>query len=373
MIQSISISNYKCFAEEHNFRCGKINLYTGLNGRGKSSVLQILLLLSQSLRKSSDCSHLYLHGDYINLGMFEDVKNSYAPSSQKISIKLLFDNGQHIKLLCEEDENNPYRLLITNNTEVKNLLLQVQSATIEKLIREIHFVSADRLGPQLFVEKVELPNFIEVGKRGEYAFEVLSQSEKLNLQVLSEMYRGRDTSSLLQQTCEWMSYILDGARVEMRGKDSNNATLSMLVNNRADSYMYKPVNVGFGYSYILPLIISGLIAKPGQILIAENPEAHLHPRAQSRMAEFYCRLASAGVQVFIESHSEHVLNGIRLACVNSNIPLSNTDVSISFFDEDFSIKQLSILPTGKMDKWPIGFFDQKEQDIAELFRLSIHN
>jgi len=169
-------------------------------------------------------------------------------------------------------------------------------------ISKIHFVCADRLGPVKYVEKINLPNFTHVGQRGEYAINILANS--INLDNVNELlYRGNDANSIIQQTMEWMSYILEGAKIDIRGKEKESSILYMLLNNKQNSYSYNPVNVGFGYSYILPLIITGLIAKPGEIVMIENPEAHLHPRAQSRIAEFFSLVASCGVQVFIESHS----------------------------------------------------------------------
>lgn len=224
------------------------------------------------------------------------------------------------------------------------------------------------------MEKIDLPRFVHVGRRGEYSFEILAQSksDRLDLTPNKELYRGEDANSLLQQTIEWMSYILDGAKIELKGTDSDSAVLTMLINNRnEDTRLYKPVNIGFGYSYILPLIVAGLIAKPGEIIIVENPEAHLHPRAQSRIAEFYSRIAASGVQVFIETHSEHILNGIRLSCVKPEIKLSNEEASIFFFDDDFSVKTLSITEKGKLNNWPTGFFDQQELDLAEMYSITL--
>jgi predicted ATPase len=144
----------------------------------------------------------------------------------------------------------------------------------------------------------------------------------------------------------------------------------MLLNNTKNSYAYKPVNVGFGYSYILPLIVTGLIAKPGEFIIVENPEAHLHPRAQSKIAEFFSSVASCGVQVFIESHSEHILNGLRVSSLKPEISIKHSDIVIHYFNENFDSEKLIIDNKGKIENWPSGFFDQEENDLAAIFRYS---
>lgn len=372
MVKQLEIENYKCFKESHTFECGGLNLFTGINGRGKSSALQILLLLSQSVIKSGSLCHLHLQGAHVNLGLYSDIKNSFSPRSKNIKIGISLSDTPNFEILCNEDETSDYRAHVLNAEEFMRVLDENgKTQHFFEMLAHVHFVSADRLGPQMFMEKVDLPEFINVGKRGEYTWEILAQSQKKNLVVNDAMYIGEDSKSLLHQTVAWMSFILDGARITIKGDESESSVLSLLINNREDGNMYKPVNIGFGYSYMLPLIVSGLLAKPGEVLIVENPEAHLHPRAQSRMAEFYAKLAASGVQVFIESHSEHILNGVRLACVGKDIDINPKDASIFFFGDDFFVKKLAITNNGKMESWPEGFFDQKERDIAKLMQMTL--
>ena len=87
--------------------------------------------------------------------------------------------------------------------------------------------------------------------------------------------------------------------------------------HKVASSEYRPTNVGFGITYALPIVVSALSARPGSLLIVENPEAHLHPRGQVKMGELLCQASEAGIQVLIETHSDHVLNGIRLAVRDS--------------------------------------------------------
>ena len=237
------------------------------------------------------------------------------------------------------------------------------------LIKKIHFVSADRLGPVKYVDKTNLPEFLHVGPRGEHTINILANS--INLENVTDiLYRGNDAKSIIQQTIEWLDYILEGARIEIRGKDKDSSVLYMLLNNEKNSYNYKPTNVGFGYSYILPLIVTGLIAKPDETIIVENPEAHLHPRAQSKISEFFARVASCGVQVFIESHSEHILNGLRVSALDPQISIKHDELVIHYFNEVFQSEKLTMDAQGKIPNWPSGFFDQQEIDLSNIFKFS---
>jgi predicted ATPase len=363
MIEKLTLRNFKCFQAEKTFNFSKLNLLTGINGRGKSSVLQSVLVLAQSAWQTPDINKLIINGELISLGNFDDIKNSETKKGESIYLKFKLSNfDDELVLEYIEDPKEPL-LAIKKGSLLKNETIIKFSDVISK----IHFIGADRLGPVKYKEKINLPKFLHVGQRGEYAINILANSMNLD-NVNDLLYRGKDAKSLIQQTMEWLSYILEGAKIDIGGKDAESSILYMLINNKQNSYAYKPVNVGFGYSYILPLIITGLIAKPGEIIMIENPEAHLHPRAQSRISEFFAIVASTGIQVFIESHSEHILNSFRVCVLKSDIPLQNNEFVIHYFNENFESEELSIDEKGKIENWPSGFFDQEEIDLANIFK-----
>lgn len=364
MIKNLQLQNFKCFQQATSFELSKINLLTGVNGRGKSSLLQSLLILSQSARKNANMKKLKINGEYIELGNFDDIKNSETPKSEKITFGFKIEPHTEITLQYTEDTKD--------NLSAKSAKIEIPNGNKSdfiQLIKNIHFVSADRLGPLKYVDKLSLPEFIHVGTRGEYTINILANSINLH-NVNDVLYRGNDAASIIQQTTEWLAYILDGAKIDIKGLDKESSVLSMLLNNKNNSYSYKPINMGFGYSYILPLIVTGLIAKKGEIVIIENPEAHLHPKAQSRITDFFARVASCGVQVFIESHSEHILNGLRVCALNPEIEINTKDISIHYFNESFNSEKLEMDEKAKILNWPLGFFDQQENDLAEIFKYS---
>jgi len=104
-------------------------------------------------------------------------------------------------------------------------------------------------------------------------------------------------------------------------------------------------------------------------LLIENPEMHLHPAGQAQMGRFLAEVAVAGVQVVIESHSDHILNGIRRAVRDDMI--SHRDIALHFFRQrDSSLpSQKSQVESPRLDcrdnvdYWPEGFFDQFDRDM----------
>lgn len=225
------------------------------------------------------------------------------------------------------------------------------NGTIIFNLNKIHYISADRLGPQDFYFKSTLPKFPNVGLRGELTGNLLYR--KKDQLVNDKLCLGEDAKTLIIQTQEWLNKIFDGAKVEISGTQTN--ILELMFNASLSKDRFRPANIGFGYHCILPIIVSGLIAQEGEILIVENPEAHLHPKAQSELAKFLAKVSSCGVQVLIESHSDHILNGLRIAVLDEI--LSHEDLSILYFSQKIgeSVVQIPVHSDGKIEEWPEGF------------------
>jgi predicted ATPase len=130
----------------------------------------------------------------------------------------------------------------------------------------------------------------------------------------------------------------------------------------------RPANVGYGFTYVFPILIALLTAKEGQLLIIDSPEAHLHPSAQSQMGRMLGIFAATGVQIIVETHSDHLLNGARLAVKSGN--LSPSELVIHFFtgitEKGHGVVSPSIDKNGQLSDWPEGFFDQSEKDLTQL-------
>jgi predicted ATPase len=243
--------------------------------------------------------------------------------------------------------------------------------------QNLHYVSADRKGPVRFVERTEIPEFFNVGSDGSNTINTISAYKE---KVSREMnVRADDDTDYDLQTIvtHWLNEIMHGGSVRVEGnarrdensKNKKSAILKLDFDVKNDGNMYSSYNVGFGYSYVLSIIVTALIAKKNDIVIIENPEAHLHPEAQTRLTFLLSKLGARGVQVFIETHSEHVINGFRLSTLKSEYELTNEDVRIFFFDHDFKKIDLILEKTGRIPNWPNRFFDQYQTELAEIIRL----
>lgn len=147
-------------------------------------------------------------------------------------------------------------------------------------------------------------------------------------------------------------------------------------------HAFNPQSVGFGISYILPVLVALLTSIPEDIVIIENPEAHLHPRGQAEMGNLIARAAAYGVQVFVETHSDHVINGVRVA-VKKGI-VKPDDVNIAFFERKrheivsddgvkgqeyyADVRNIKIDANGSLSEYPEDFMDEWSNQLMRLMR-----
>lgn len=421
MIKNLIIDNFKLYKENVKIPLSKLNLFTGINGKGKSSALQVFLLLSQSAQTNRATNKIYLNGENVKLGSFDDVKNKDISFSEKIHFGFEFEDFE-IDYFLFNDHSDGSEVFIdsisakcdTNSIDLKrngewyevyidqdtvaygNAMLYplfdlfLSESSIEQYFQNtkiyeilhginligIHYVSADRIGPKNYYENKSLNHFVSVGALGENTVNILHH--KANEEVHPIILNGycsifgenfEELSTTIEDnTNYWIDKIFQGAKIQVeaiKGED----LLKLRINSDGKSKYFKPTNVGYGFSYSLPIIVAGLIARPGEILIVENPEAHLHPYAQSILAKFLSLVSKSGVQVLIETHSEHILNGFRVAVKDKIV--EDNDTSVLYFDNNSEdiFQKIDIDDNGGVNFWPKDFFDQATKDLNYLLGI----
>jgi predicted ATPase len=368
MLTELTLQNFKCF-ENESFPLRALTMLTGLNSTGKSTVLQAMLLLRQSHEdRILENTGLTLDGPLVQLGTARDVLFEGA-KEESIEFGVRWDDGMQATFVFGYDQATD--VLTFLNSDIKGMF------TAQSLFTDrFHYLEAERIGPRSAFEmsEFEVHRHRQLGTSGEYTahFMALFGSE-LNVSPAMR-HPNANSPSLRDQVEAWMSEISPGLRLHFnahRTMDLVNLGVSFTAVGIVSTNEYRSANVGFGITYTLPIVVSLLSSNKGDLVFLENPEAHLHPRAQSKIGELITRACSSGVQVIFETHSDHVLNGVRIA-VKAGV-LNANDATVLFFDKDkvgdrlkTQVSTLLIDSDGRIANWPVGFFDEFEKSIERL-------
>lgn len=365
MIDSLLLKNFKCFQSLH-LPLGGLTLLTGLNGMGKSSIQQALLLLRQSwLQGLLGKGKLALNGDLLRLGTAADVLNSDADddvislgvssSGRELLLSFGYDAAADV-LELRADQSPP------TASELGGVSLFSDG---------FQYLNAERLGPRTSFPTSEhgVRNLRQLGNQGEYASHFLAHFGSEPVRHRALLHPNALTTTLAGQVEAWMGEISPGTRLKLTPHPAMDVVqLQYQFDAESDvSAPYRPTNVGFGLTYTLPILVATLAALPGSLLLLENPEAHLHPRGQFKMGELLARAAAAGLQVIVETHSDHVLNGLRLAVHDGLV--SEKAIALRYFSRRGGTQRVdspTIDADGRVDHWPEGFFDEWDAALDRL-------
>jgi predicted ATPase len=369
MISRLKIRNFKCFAEL-DLELRPLTVLTGINGAGKSTVLQAMILARQAAA-SEGSAVLQLNGPYeLALGEAHDVLYPDAdPPIIEISLEI---SGEWYRFQFDVPYDRALNLPVLDRPEEMPSALTAKGTAF-------CYLNAERLGPRdqldVTAEEVEL---VGVGVRGEYTAQALAIRETATVRpaLLHPMTSDHGVTTLRTQVENWASTIIRPIRIIAQWPPGITASLirfqepELIEQQLLASEQIRPSNMGFGFSYALPIIVAGLLVQEGGILIVENPEAHLHPAGQSRLGQFLARVAGSGAQVIVETHSEHVVNGIRLGAVEEQV-ISPEEVIVHFFGAGAgrTPTAIELSSRGALSTWPKGFFDQTEEDLGRIARV----
>ncbi|MGK9470893.1 AAA family ATPase [Pantoea agglomerans] len=371
MIKKIKLQYFKCF-KDIKIELNKLTLLSGENASGKSSFIQSILTLHQTMGENEWSTKLLLNGKNVNLGTVSDVVDKInGRNNLSISVENEIDSfswwfsGERSNLSMEiksvefngRSLEKPEKLQFLSPTDFSgNMLIQT--------IKAATYIKAERSGPRdLYPLKDDGDN--EIGSAGENSISVLYNFKDNIVDESIELKNQPPT--LFHQVQERMRIFFPGFEFKLDPLEKINF-VTLGIRTAEDTDFHRPVNVGFGITQVLPIVISCLSAKKNDLIIIENPEVHLHPKGQTQMGEFLAEVANSGVQIIIESHSDHILNGIRKA-VKQKI-IDHEDTAFYFFNKRSCHESQVISPqidkNGIIDHWPNGFFDQFDKDISYL-------
>ena len=328
MIQQVNLNGFKSF-DDTSIELKKLTLLTGLNSSGKSSVIQAIEMAETYRRTGGRSFLLNKHG-----GKKELINESY----NGFKIDVISDN--YSVHLDTDEGQNVIQGEVTDN---------------------IFYLEAGRIGGANSIEIYSQDS--EIGPRGENVIKCIdSHWDGLLPEFIHHPESGGDT--LLLNLKAWLNMISPKVKFDYKVNELSD-----------DSYStyngFRTSNVGFVLIYTLRVIAMLLRASllPDSVVLLENPEAHLHPRGQTEMGKLIACAVKAGVQVIVETHSDHLFDGIRIfAKEDGHFAHDFIGYWFDLDDDNFTQwENIQVNDAGQLSKEaPQGFCDQFEINAMKL-------
>ncbi len=374
MITSLELQNFK------SFKLGQIDLrpltlLVGLNGMGKSSLIQSLLLLRQSfLTGDLQAGRLALDGDLVSVGsasdiLFEDADDDYVRFALEFSGR---DSDHRISFswLCDTESGE---VAVSHWAEGPGRGIdEAVAGELSLFSSNFCYVQAERIGPRKITDlSAARARAGDIGTRGEFVNHVLlAHGDKVLDEGDPRLHPIAASRRLIDQVNAWLHEISPGSYIDIEAiKSADSAVAGFKFDRQGDvqTRTFRATNVGFGLTYSLPVIVGLLLGRPGGILLIENPEAHVHPRGQTMLGRLASRACRLGMQILAETHSDHFMDGVRIEVRIGNVaPDMCGFVYFTRSDGMTQTQQPVLEPDGRLSFWPDGFFDQKEQNLATI-------
>jgi len=364
-ITKITVSGFKSLRDQSSIEVRPLTILAGANSSGKSSIMQPLLLMKQTLEAPYDPGPVLLNGSNIKFTSTEQFLSRLGESkyAEKFEVKIELDHNKSVTdILGLVKPKRELQLLKTNyrwnDSEVSFWSNMTQNDVEEQLgnitdmfwalrgdsqgvrlvfkgkkVRQRCFytVQLDSLEASSKVEVIpaissglfanKLTELIHVpGVRGDF-------ERAYNFTpVVGPVFQGRFDDYFASVIYAWQenndnlfnsledSLIALGLTSNIAAKRINDVQLELQVGRTLQSNSDDTVSVaevGFGVSQVLPVLVALLVAEPGQLVYIEQPELHLHPRAQVALAQVLADAANLGVRVVVETHSALLINGVQ--------------------------------------------------------------
>ena len=408
MITELRAQNFKSWEDTGTLQFAPLTGFFGANSSGKTSILQVLLMLKQTVEQPSDWNEPLYFGDegsLVNLGNFDaviynhkrdlslDISVSWKSSTvadinkyiRSHSLKFL----SHIETLPpnQDDRTSSEEISFSTNiarASVNNFYYQTDLYRLTAEQPYLFRCYGPRGGQTPIVEfssrfKEEFENLFsqilylgplrEYPRRrypwgGDHPIDIGQYGEKTTAALLSGRIRRLPTD---EQIPKWLQKLELIDSYDVRPLSDTGGDYELLVKQHKGGPQVPLTDVGFGVSQVLPVLILCYYAPEGSILILEQPEAHLHPKVQSELADVLIDVVkNRKVQIILESHSAHLLHRLQRRIAEEQ--MSATDTAFYFCqinDGTSEIERLKVDEYGNILNWPQNFFGDDLGDLVE--------
>lgn len=419
MITHIRMKNFKSWQDSGEVKLAPLTGFFGTNSSGKSSLLQMLLLLKQTADRANIEEAIYFgdENSLINLGNYQEVihdhvsedtlffefgyqfNNPFAIRIQLLDsdvrgnftkfqvdsltfeVKISFnDNVASVQECCyyvksgtEEHEvrrhspgivyGEPYWSGLTDNP-----IIQL-TAEFKKLFTQVYYLGPIRSHPQRQYHW-EGSHPIDLGRWGDKTIDALL-SARVDRKTIPH---DEGEVSIEKRISDWLremnlAHTFWLERIEQQGGKDYDVRIQLNENGPKIAL----ADMGYGLSHFLPVLVLCYYAPEGSTLILEQPGIHLHPMVQSQLADLLIEVVNERkLQILVESHSEHLLTRLQLRIAEQEIAADQTALYFCENENGTSkIKSLEIDDLGNITNWPKNFFGNVRGDLKKMARQQI--
>lgn len=352
-ITSLSVTGFKSLRDRQRIDIKPLTILAGVNSSGKSSIIQPLLLLKQTLDAPYDPGPLLLNGPNVSVTRIEQVlSRGEAGTEQAEEFEISFTIGEDDKVNFRFGRNAAGD--IVNKAGFLNKYI---SDGHGRAIRRIIHLPALRGNPVRTYRTTAVEDVFP-GVFNDYTAGVIAawQSRKQT----EHLARLRADLEMLGLTSDVSARKLDDASVELLVGRLPRA-------RRGSQDLVNIADVGFGVSQTLPVVVALQVAAPGQLVYLEQPEIHLHPRAQAAFAELLRAAAERGARVVVETHSALLIRAVQTMVAKGS--MDGDDVALHWFSRSPETG-LTTITSATLDRF--GSFGDWPEDFDEVNLRSDH-
>ncbi|WP_395490650.1 DUF3696 domain-containing protein [Cedecea davisae] len=319
--------------------------------------------------RTQDIPPSFLHAETISLLDWHGFLGKLEDKTKKTLLELIDKNRALLQeLWCEsmQQETRQTFFNVRSLFDVENLLNVYFS-------RSVKYLGPLRMEPQAIYSSRGQYDPNSVGLKGEFTAAVLHKNKDRVISYLSPIITNGDLefhtkAKPLRFACqEWLSYL--GVIEEFSTKDRGKLGYELLVKTNKNDKWQDLTHVGVGVSQVLPIVLMFLISEQDDVLIFEQPELHLHPQVQSRLCDLFIAMVQSKRQCIIETHSEYLINRLRLRIAQERDGSLNKNTAMFFITKNngySEFSQIEINRFGSVIDWPTDFFDQTDREIEKI-------
>lgn len=424
MITHIRVKNFKSWEDSGEVKLAALTGFFGTNSSGKSSLLQMLLLLKQTAERS-EREEVIFFGDgnsFVNLGNFQEmihghnskaslelefgcqIQNPFTievkgPSgfSHLANVRLDIDSFTFATAVRKEDEGlviQYFRYGIDSDPELVqwrkgnylhygnravasgtlkncyslseigfNSMLTQFSLAFEDLFSHVYYLGPTRVEPQRYYQwGGGHPQHIR--RWGNQTIDALLSARVRKLKTLHK----EEEVPIEDRVSEWLREMELAYSFTLDWKTQGSKEYEVRIQKTSSSPPVTLVDMGYGLGQFLPVLVLCYYAPEGSTLILEQPGIHLHPKVQSQLADLLIEvITERNLQILVESHSEHLLNRLQRRVAEERIAADQTALYFCRNDEGISnIDRLKMDEFGNITNWPENFFGDEMGDLFAM-------